>query len=330
MHYKEIKREITYIDIPTTGRLTLFNLITVIKNVIISVIKLKQIIKKDRIDIILSNAPRSIVIGVCLRIITGKKLACTIQAHGIKILYFFIYTLFVQKIIFVSRSLENNYPKFFQKQNNRPIIYNGFDFNTFSANITQDYLSKTYNLSKKTKKIGIIGRIEKEKGHELFIKSIPDIIKYFPDTKFFIIGGTNINQSHYPDYLKQIIKDLNIQNYLLFTGNIDNINDVIYDLDIVVQPSTIDEGFGRVLVEALAFGKPVVASKVKGYAEIIEHNVNGLLVPPNDPEAISQAVITILSDVNLAKTLADNALKAKDMYSLQNSVMLWESILDSI
>jgi glycosyltransferase involved in cell wall biosynthesis len=85
--------------------------------------------------------------------------------------------------------------------------------------------------------------------------------------------------------------------------------------DVVVLPS-INEGMGRAAVEAMAAGKPVVGSRVSGIQNVIEHEVSGLLVPPADPEAISGAVVRVLQEPALRRSLTDNASQNLHVYSV--------------
>lgn len=157
--------------------------------------------------------------------------------------------------------------------------------------------------------IGIIGRIEKTKGQEYFIKSIPQVLEELPFSKFFIIGEISLGEKNYFRYLQNLIADLRIKNKVIFTGFLKNRFEVIASLDIIVQTSIEPESFGRVLIEAMTMAKPVVATKIGGFCEIIENGIDGILIPPEDSTQLAKSIIKILTNKELRQKLGDNGKK---------------------
>jgi len=98
---------------------------------------------------------------------------------------------------------------------------------------------------------------------------------------------------------------LGIERYVLFTGLRKDVPEILKCLDVFVLAST-HEAMGRVLVEAMASGLPVVATKVGGVPEIVEQGVMGFLVPPASPACLADAIIHLLRDKNLAKMSSHN------------------------
>lgn len=182
-----------------------------------------------------------------------------------------------------------------------------------------------YDISKNTKLVGSVGRIDPYKGFEYFLIAAAFVKKQRSDVFFFIIGDVaqgDREDMTYLDRLKRQTAELNLQDRLFFTGFREDILKVIKALDILVVPSIvikkdrgeITEGFGRVAIEAMAVGVPVVASKIGGLTGIVEDNVSGMLVPPGNSIAIAEAVLSILANEVKAKALGEAGRKRVEKF----------------
>lgn len=184
-----------------------------------------------------------------------------------------------------------------------------------------------FNIPADAKLIGMAGRIDPMKGHVLFIEAASIIRKSEPRSKFLVIGKAgNSAEEAYLKGLKDSVKKAGLEDVFVFTGFRPDILKVMASLDVLVVPSRmlrtaggiISEGFGRVAIEGMAAGVPVVSTKVGGLPEIIEDGVCGLLVEPDDPEAMARAVVRILNDPANRSSLVSAAKKRfGDMYSVR-------------
>ncbi len=100
-------------------------------------------------------------------------------------------------------------------------------------------------------------------------------------------------------------------------------------MDIFVLPSTL-EGFGIVLLEAMAAGVPVVASDVDGIKEVILNGENGILVPPKNPEAIANAIFQLIENPQLVKGLVSNGLRRAQLFDVSEHVMRLDSLYTNL
>ena len=160
-------------------------------------------------------------------------------------------------------------------------------------------LKNNYNLL-------FVGRLEKIKGVEFLIRAIAVIIKVFPQTTLTIIGdGSNKKD------LCNLIKRLHLEKHIQIIGWVENKDlDTYYEkASIVVVPSISSEAFGLVILEAMSAGRPVIGTKVGGFPEIIDDEVNGYLIEPENPEQIADKVIRLFSGRKFIKRIGEKCSK---------------------
>jgi glycosyltransferase involved in cell wall biosynthesis len=155
-----------------------------------------------------------------------------------------------------------------------------------------------------------IGRLEKVKGVEILIYSIPKVLSQFPDTHLYIAGSGSLNNS-----LLQLTKDLGIRDHITFLGWISDSEKYSYfkSIDICVVPSMC-ESFGIVILEAMALGKPVIASNVGGIPDIIENEQNGLLFERGSVDELSEKIVRLLRDKDLYKKISFNSKRKANQF----------------
>jgi glycosyltransferase involved in cell wall biosynthesis len=156
-----------------------------------------------------------------------------------------------------------------------------------------------------------IGNIRRVKGHDILIKAAALIVPRFPEVSFTIAG--EVLEADYFLELQTLIRDLKLSDHFHFVGGVTNLGEHLSMADIFVLPSR-SEGFSNAIVEAMAAALPVVATKVGGNAEAVKDQVTGILVPPEDPGALSAAIARLLSDPSQARAMgiAGKALAAEN------------------
>jgi len=314
----------------TSGRLKTANPVALAYNVFSTFRKLKSILKIRQSDLIQTNTVRMHIIGALLAYILHKPLVWIIHSYDFNKFLFKILSPIPKTIIFVSQSVQQGYISVIPKNNKTFVLTNGFNFDLLKM-VDRSFVPRTYSVNNTTKVIGMIGRIERQKGQEYFIRSIPLILNKYPDVLFLVVGDPNKNQMDYYEQLCNLVKKLGIENKVVFSGHINNIYDLIGGVDVLVAPSTGDESFGRILMEALALECPVVATRVKGYTDIIEDRISGLIVPIADSVAIANAVNEIFANPELAvKMVSHGRKKIQDNYDLRESTRKYEKILVGI
>ena len=166
-------------------------------------------------------------------------------------------------------------------------------------------------------RIGVLGRITPIKGHSFFLQAIARVVRMFGKVKILIIGSPPKDKPEYQEDLRTLAKKLKIDRFVEFLGSRHDIPKIMSGLDLLVLPSVGQEAFGRVIIEAGASGVPVIATRIGGAVDIIEHEKTGLLVKPGDIMEMVDSIIKLLKDRELAKDLAHDARKkVEDQYSL--------------
>ena len=145
-----------------------------------------------------------------------------------------------------------------------------------------------------------VGNIRRVKGHDVFIRAAATVVRQFPKVVFSIAG--DVLEPAYLAELQTLVQDLNLANCVRFDGGVTNLHQHLAAADMFVLPSR-SEGFSNAIIEAMASCLPVVATDVGGNAEAVEEGITGFLVPPEDPGALSAAILRLLSDPSQAKAM---------------------------
>lgn len=151
--------------------------------------------------------------------------------------------------------------------------------------------------------IGLVGRISPWKGQDVFLRAIHRIHAEFPAARYQIIGSALFGEKVYADHIRHLCTELGLDGCVQFCGFVRDIQRHIASLDVLVHASTIPEPFGQVIVEGMAAGKPVIATRGGGAAEIVIDHVSGILVSMNDPEALAHALRSLMKDADLRERL---------------------------
>lgn len=163
-------------------------------------------------------------------------------------------------------------------------IYNGLNIERFV---------NTGNRSRGGQRVVSVGNIRRVKGHDVFIRAAAIIAKRFPRARFTIAG--EVLEQQYFQELLMLIDNLGLADRFGFEGGVTDLPSFLAGADIFVLPSR-SEGFSNALIEAMAASLPVVATKVGGNPEAVKDGVTGLLVSPEDPDALADALKELLSD----------------------------------
>jgi glycosyltransferase involved in cell wall biosynthesis len=175
-------------------------------------------------------------------------------------------------------------------------------------------LRERYGIAPGAPVVGAVTRLFPVKGMKYLIAAFAAIHRDEPDS-WLVLVGTGPEEAA----LRAQCAELGFADRVIFAGFQRNVEDYVRMFDVAVVPS-LEEGFGLVAVESMALGTPVVASRIDGLLEVIEHGVSGWLVEPADPKAIHGAVVQLLRDAPLRQRLGEGGRHAAQRFSLDRYV----------
>ncbi len=163
--------------------------------------------------------------------------------------------------------------------------------------------------------VATVGRLVPEKGQQYLIDAVQKIIEKIPHVVFLVIGSGPLKNK-----LETKVKRLGLNNHVRFLGIRDDLAEILQTIDLFALPS-LNEGMGRVLVEAMACSKPVVASCVGGIRDVVQDNITGVLVPPKDADKLAIAIVDLLKDKDRARKMGlEGKKRATDYFTVKSMV----------
>lgn len=269
-------------------------------NIILNVIKIANIVRKEKIDIIHSHHRMTTLLAKLVSKITHVKVIHT--QHAIIKDKRILTKLSLRNtfVIAVSNAIRENLINSYKLSSDMiETIYNGIDDEKSNMEIDErilKYKSEGYFL------IGCISRITQNKGIEIFIDAAKKICKDNKKIRFIVIGDGEKRLE-----LEKYCKETQINN-IDFLGFRLNIIDYISKLDLIVQPS-YSEGLGLTAIEALSQSKPVIASNIPGLNEVIIDDYNGKLFPAGDSKKLMRNIYYIYLNELKYNTMCNNAFE---------------------
>jgi glycosyltransferase involved in cell wall biosynthesis len=236
-------------------------------------------------------------------------------------------------IVYTTRAISEHYLKLIGHVGKQAIVYEPIDIQRFSQHHNTDYLKQEFSINKNDYLISNIGRLTPWKGQNYFIQAIANIVKDYPNTKILIVGapGKNSRDQQYFDSLQAMVAEMSLQNQVLFTGNRNDVPEIMAASDIVVHSACEPEPFGLVIAEAMAAGTPVIATRGGGTPEIIDDGVTGFLVPIKSADGIQSTIQKLLESKTLRESVSINAQKAvAERFSIKQHVTKVEKVYNEI
>ena len=232
---------------------------------------------------------------------------------------------FQKSVIGVSEKVTNSHiQEDFFPSNKYITIYNGIDPSIFEKKSDLKKYFEEFNIDENYMIVEKIASLRVEKGHEYFLKAAKIILDKVRNVIFLIVGdGPKRNE------LKRLAKELGIKDNIIFTGVREDTSELLKFADLFVL-SSLREGFPITILEAMAASKPIVATDVGGNSEAVLHGITGFIVPPQNEEALAEAILSLLKNKKLAKEMgAKGRERVKKEFSAEIMVKKTEDLYKS-
>lgn len=281
------------------------------KNDIVALYKIYRILKKENFDIVHTHTSKAGVIGrISAKISKTKVIIHTPHGHVFHSYYGFFKTkifwflekicaLFCDKIICLTETEKKEHIELgIAKEDKFEVIASGIDFEKFkNALVDKNKMKEELNIEKDKIVIGYVGRLADIKGVSYLIKAFSQVVKRNKNVVLVCVGDGPQRKE-----LEKQAEKLNITEYVKFLGIRHDIPEILSCFDIFVMPS-LNEGMGKVVIEAQLMGLPVVASYIGGIKDLIVDNKTGIFVKPKDSKDIAEKIIYLIENPQVAKNI---------------------------
>lgn len=316
--FSEIDCRTVYHHFP---RLKWFNIVRILTCFVYTI----RLLKRYHIDFVHSDHPTdTLYLGICSRVLRIPLIWHARVSSSSRLDHF--NCRLASKIISVSNSVKKRFLPSDRNSQKHATIYNAVDCDLFNPNSGTEN-RQSLGLGRDKIIVTTVCQLIKEKGVLEFIEAAKRVCAKIELCRFVIAGeGTE----KFTNELTQLIKQKGLFEQVHLLGFREDIPSILNDSDLFVLASYI-EGFPRVVVEAMACGKPVVGTDVEGVSEVIEDHITGLLVPPRDSKRLAEAIVEILMDEGKMEAMGQAGRKrAEGLFSIVHHVARIEDVYEEI
>jgi len=205
------------------------------------------------------------------------------------------------------------------------VIPNGINLENYDKKIDTGKKKKQLGLTPSKKIVGTVTRLHPEKAPQDFVRAAATLKKKFPDVQFIMVGDGRMRTK-----LESMVSELGLKEDFVFTGVRDDVSEIIQVMDVFALTS-LWEGMPGVVLEAMAWSKPVVATNVGGTPEVVDDGATGFLVPAGDADAAAQATLFLLQNSEKAREMGgEGRRKVESNFALNDMVKQTESLYDKL
>lgn len=196
----------------------------------------------------------------------------------------------------------------------------------YEGQIFADDIRKKHNIKDSELIVGMVARYAPQKGHGFLIEALSEILKEVPNVKLYFAGH---DEKGIKESLEDYAEQIGVAKNIIFDDfNPDPVS-LMSQFDIFAL-SSLWEGFGLVLLEAMSVGKPIIATNVGPIPEIIRDGKDGFLVPPKDSKKLAEKIILLLKDKNLREKMGEAGKERLKDFSIERMVKETESVYDDL
>ena len=200
------------------------------------------------------------------------------------------------------------------------VIYNGLDVSALVPGDDPDAVRRKLGILPGQRVVAMVGRLHAVKGHVFLLQAARQVVAQYDEVVFLLVGeGTERR------LIERTVEELGLNDKVIMTGYYPNVSELYPIMDMLCLPSLM-EGMGLVLLEAMYFGVPVVATQVGGIPELIIDGESGLLVAPGNSEALAVAITWLLDDPDLRQRLIVGGQRRAQEFTVEKMVRQTEMV----
>ena len=288
-------------------------------------------------DVLYANTAKALIVGAVLAFVLRKKfcfhlhdIVSSDHFSAINRRLIVLLANRAQAVVANSSATAEAFKASGGKEDFLRIIPNGFEISRFHLALEDRSPALPLGVPKGDfPLVGLFGRITRWKGQDVLIKALAEL----PGVHGLIVGEALFTEGDraFGDEIRKLAADLGVEDRIHFIGFSSDIIPLLLAVDLVIHCSTSPEPFGRVIVEAMLAGRPVVAAKAGGALEILKDHETGLLVESGNPQALAKAISTLLGDPELAATLGESAKRdAQERFGLDKILQQWSECIKEV
>jgi glycosyltransferase involved in cell wall biosynthesis len=295
-----------------------------------------RLIRKRNIALVHTNT-NTILAGALAARFTGVPHVWSIhelmvEPASVRNTLHYIIPRFSSRVVTVSQAVRDHMLKDAEKFANRFAFVRGaIDVEPFLKATGRERVRAQWGVREDEVLIGMAGRVTRWKGQSVFVQAAKLISERHRQVKFAAVGGVFDTEKFYMERFRKEVREAGLENKLTVNDFRADMPDVFAAYDIFVLPSILPEPFGLVVIEAMAAGKPVVATAPGGPSETVANGETGLLVPPSDAIALADALSELLADPQKRRSMGEaGRCRARQLFSLPRYVTEFEELYDSV
>ncbi len=231
----------------------------------------------------------------------------------------------------VSHAVENALVEGSLAQNKVRVIHNGIDTERFRPTLTPAEIRAKLSLPPETPLVAVVAQLTPWKGHDVLLRAWAQLKTQGNPAVLLVMGSAlHPEDRSWENELKRLANELDLAGSVRFLGRHEDVASIVGAVQAVAVPSRA-EPFGRVALEAMALGKPVIGTRAGGLPEVVDDGVTGLLVEPDDAPALADAIGRVLGDPQLAHRLGQaGADRVKAMFDIRRTAQQTEDLYDAL
>lgn len=297
----------------------------------LTVARLAGIVLRRRVDLIHAHRAHAHSLGLLTASVTRRPLVVSRRVSfapkdnlGSRLKY---RSRGVTKIVAVSQAVKDVLVDFGVDPAKVAVIYSGSDPGRYRPGLDGAAIRRELGIPARAPLVGKIANFYHGwKGHDTFLAAARIVASEIPDVRFLLVGHETDGEK-----ARAMVERLGLSERVTLAGYRTDVPDVIAALDVSVNSPRTGEGLSGAIRESLAVGRPVIATDVGGNRELVRDGQTGLLVPPDDPEALAAAIGRLLGDRDLAARLAGNGARfVRENLTVERMVEATESLYRDI